>query len=235
MMEKSQISRNLESVKKRIKKSAERVNRSFKEVKLVSVTKTQSIENIEEIFYAGALIIGENRVQEARKKHIEMDSKASNGLQWRLIGKLQKNKIKIVLGLFDLIETVDSIVLAEEIARLVEKKSQKPFNIYIQINTGEESQKNGVFFKDALDLIKSVCSIPLICVRGLMCIPPFSEDPENSRIHFRKLCSLRDEVQGMGFESVTDLSMGMSNDFEVAIEEGATHVRVGSAIFGERK
>lgn len=235
MMEKSQISRNLESVKKRIKKSAERVNRSFKEVKLVSVTKTQSIENIEEIFYAGALIIGENRVQEARKKHIEMDSKVSNGLQWRLIGKLQKNKIKIVLGLFDLIETVDSIVLAEEIARLVEKKSQKPFNIYIQINTGEESQKNGVFFKDALDLIKSVCSIPLICVRGLMCIPPFSEDPENSRIHFRKLCSLRDEVQGMGFESVTDLSMGMSNDFEVAIEEGATHVRVGSAIFGERK
>lgn len=234
MMEKSQISRNLESVKKRIKKSAERVNRSFKEVQLVTVTKTQGVEKIEEIFNAGALIIGENRVQEAREKYLKMDSNVSNGLQWRLIGKLQKNKVKIVLGLFDLVETVDSIALSEEIARFAEKTTQKPFNIYIQVNTGEEPQKNGVFLKDAHDLIKSVCSIPLICVRGLMCIPPFSEDPENSRIHFQKLYSLRDEVQKMGFESVTDLSMGMSNDFEVAIEEGATHVRVGSAIFGER-
>ena len=233
-MENSLINRNLESVKKRIKESAERVNRSSKEVKLVSVTKTQSVEKIEEIFRSGSLIIGENRVQEARDKRFTMKPDITNQLEWRLIGKLQKNKVKMVLELFDLIESVDSFSLAEEIARLVEKTSRKPFDIYIQVNTGEESQKNGVFLEDALNLIKSVYSLPLISVKGLMCIPPFSKNPENSRIHFRKLFSLRNQVQEMGFDSITDLSMGMSNDFEVAIEEGATHVRIGSAIFGER-
>ena len=233
-MENSLIYRNLESVKKRIKESAERVNRSSKEVKLVSVTKTQSVEKIEEIFRSGSLIIGENRVQEARDKRFTMKPDITNQLEWRLIGKLQKNKVKMVLELFDLVESVDSFSLAEEIARLVEKTSRKPFDIYIQVNTGEESQKNGVFLEDALNLIKSVYSLPLISVKGLMCIPPFSKNPENSRIHFRKLFSLRNQVQEMGFDSITDLSMGMSNDFEVAIEEGATHVRIGSAIFGER-
>ena len=233
-MENSLINRNLESVKKRIKESAERANRSSKEVKLVSVTKTQSVEKIEEIFRAGSLIIGENRVQEARDKRFTMKPDITNQLEWRLIGKLQKNKVKMVLELFDLVESVDSFSLAEEIARLVEKTSRKPFDIYIQVNTGEESQKNGVFLEDALNLIKSVYSLPLISVKGLMCIPPFSKNPENSRIHFRKLFSLRNQVQEMGFDSITDLSMGMSNDFEVAIEEGATHVRIGSAIFGER-
>jgi pyridoxal phosphate enzyme (YggS family) len=233
-MENSLINRNLESVKKRIKESAERVNRSSKEVKLVSVTKTQSVEKIEEIFRSGSLIIGENRVQEARDKRFTMKPDITNQLEWRLIGKLQKNKVKMVLELFDLVESVDSFSLAEEIARLVEKTSRKPFDIYIQVNTGEESQKNGVFLEDALNLIKSVYSLPLISVKGLMCIPPFSKNPENSRIHFRKLFSLRNQVQEMGFDSITDLSMGMSNDFEVAIEEGATHVRIGSAIFGER-
>ncbi len=233
-MENSLIYRNIESVKKRIKESAERVNRSSKEVKLVSVTKTQSVEKIEEIFRAGSLIIGENRVQEARDKRLTMKPDITNQLEWRLIGKLQKNKVKMVLELFDLVESVDSFSLAEEIARIVEKTSRKPFDIYIQVNTGEESQKNGVFLEDALNLIKSVYSLPLISVKGLMCIPPFSKNPENSRIHFRKLFSLRNQVQEMGFDSITDLSMGMSNDFEVAIEEGATHVRIGSAIFGER-
>ena len=233
-MENSLINRNLESVKKRIKESAERANRSSKEVKLVSVTKTQGVEKIEEIFRAGSLIIGENRVQEARDKRFTMKPDITNQLEWRLIGKLQKNKVKMVLELFDLVESVDSFSLAEEIARLVEKTSRKPFDIYIQVNTGEESQKNGVFLEDALNLIKSVYSLPLISVKGLMCIPPFSKNPENSRIHFRKLFSLRNQVQEMGFDSITDLSMGMSNDFEVAIEEGATHVRIGSAIFGER-
>ncbi|MFL2931603.1 MAG: YggS family pyridoxal phosphate-dependent enzyme [bacterium] len=233
-MENSLIYRNIESVKKRIKESAERVNRSSKEVKLVSVTKTQSVEKIEEIFRAGSLIIGENRVQEARDKRLTMKPDITNQLEWRLIGKLQKNKVKMVLELFDLVESVDSFSLAEEIARIVEKTSRKPFDIYIQVNTGEESQKNGVFLEDALNLIKSVYSLPLISVKGLMCIPPFSKNPENSRIYFRKLFSLRNQVQEMGFDSITDLSMGMSNDFEVAIEEGATHVRVGSAIFGER-
>ena len=233
-MENSLIYRYLESVKKKIKESAERVNRSSEEVKLVSVTKTQSVEKIEEIFHAGSFIIGENRVQEARDKRLEMDSNVADGLEWRLIGKLQKNKVKIVLGLFDIIESVDSLSLAKEISRLAEKITRKPFNIYIQVNTGEESQKNGVFFKDVFSLIKSIHSVPFVYVKGLMCIPPFSKNPEDSRIHFRKLCSLRDEILENGFESVTDLSMGMSNDYEVAIEEGATHVRVGSAIFGER-
>jgi len=233
-MKKLQISQYFKSVKNRIKTSAERVNRSLEEVTLVSVTKRQSVEKIEEVFHAGALIIGENRVQEASEKRLQMDSNIANGLEWRLIGKLQKNKVKIVPRLFDLVESVDSLSLAEEIARHVEKTSKQPFNIYIQVNTGEETQKNGVFCKDAIELIKSVRSISSICVRGLMCIPPLSKDPENSRIHFQKLRFLRDEVQGLGMESVTDLSMGMSNDFEVAIEEGATHVRVGTAIFGER-
>ena len=233
-MENSLIYRNLESVKKKIKESAERVNRSSEEVKLVSVTKTQSVEKIEEIFHAGSFIIGENRVQEARDKRLEMDSNVADGLEWRLIGKLQKNKVKIVLGLFDIIESVDSLSLAKEISRFAEKITRKPFNIYIQVSTGEESQKNGVFFKDVFSLIKSIHSVPFVYVKGLMCIPPFSKNPEDSRIHFRKLCSLRDEILENGFESVTDLSMGMSNDYEVAIEEGATHVRVGSAIFGER-
>ena len=126
-MENSLINRNLESVKKRIKESAERVNRSSKEVKLVSVTKTQSVEKIEEIFRSGSLIIGENRVQEARDKRFTMKPDITNQLEWRLIGKLQKNKVKMVLELFDLVESVDSFSLAEEIARLVEKTSRKPW------------------------------------------------------------------------------------------------------------
>ena len=210
-----------------------RAGRSPDGVKLIAVTKTVEIEKIQEAVDIGLRIFGENRVQEAQKKVPCLKSGVSDsGIEWHLIGHLQQNKAKYAVRLFDLIHTIDSVELAEEINRQAEKidKIQKAL---VQIKLSGEETKHGVSEEDFLSLLKRVKGMKNIQLKGLMAIPPFFDDPEKTRPYFRRLRELRDKAEKAGCE-LKELSMGMSNDFEVAIEEGATMVRIGTALFGER-
>ncbi len=223
-----------ERVLERIARAAERSGRAPEDIDLISVTKTQPAETVAEAIEGGVLILGENRVQEAREKRSLLDPDLAARARWHLIGTLQRNKARQVPGLFDVVESVDSAALARELARRVESAGAPPLEIFVQVNTGDEPQKGGVPPGEVQDLLGEIaCLAPLRAV-GFMCIPPLGGDPEESRPHFEELRELRDRALSAGFESVRGLSMGMSSDFEVAIEEGATSVRVGTAIFGPR-
>lgn len=212
----------------RIKLAAERANRDAGAIKLIAVTKTVDVRRIKEAIAAGVTIIGESRVQEAREKFREI----ANVVEWHLIGHLQTNKVKYIFDIFSLIHSVDSLPLAEEIHKRAEDRGLKT-DILIEVNLSGEKSKFGIPTEKAAGLVKDISRLKNINIKGLMTIPPFSESPEDSRKYFRMLRGLRDEIQRDGIE-MKWLSMGMSNDFEVAVEEGATMVRVGSAIFGER-
>ena len=176
--------------------------------------------------------MGENRVQEAREKVALL---GRSWVRWHLIGHLQRNKVKYVFDLFDLIHSVDSLALAQEINKHGSKRDQV-MPIFLQVNVAGEATKFGVAPEEVLPLLKEMARLPYVAVRGLMTIPPLAEDAEASRPYFRELRVLRHEIAKVGIEgiSLTELSMGMSNDYEVAIEEGATFVRIGSALFGPR-
>jgi pyridoxal phosphate enzyme (YggS family) len=224
---------NASAILKRMSHAAMRAGRSPDGVKLIAVTKTVEIEKIQEAVDIGLRIFGENRVQEAQKKVPCLKSGVSDsGIEWHLIGHLQQNKAKYAVRLFDLIHTIDSVELAEEINRQAEKidKIQKAL---VQIKLSGEETKHGVSEEDFLSLLKRVKGMKNIQLKGLMAIPPFFDDPEKTRPYFRRLRELRDKAEKAGCE-LKELSMGMSNDFEVAIEEGATMVRIGTALFGER-
>ncbi len=222
---------NISAVYKRISHAAMRAGRSPDEVKLIAVTKTVEAERIREAIDAGLRVFGENRVQEAREKISKFEIRGSNiKLEWHLIGHLQKNKAKYAVRLFDLIHSVDSSGLAEEINRNAEK-SEKIQDVLVEVKLSHEETKHGVSRGGLPGLLDSVMRMRNLRLRGLMTVPPFSED---SRPYFRELRELRDGFMEKGFD-LTELSMGMSDDFEVAIEEGATMVRVGTAIFGERR
>jgi pyridoxal phosphate enzyme (YggS family) len=200
-------------------------------VKLVTVTKTIDIEQIRVAVAAGAAVLGENRVQEAREKIERLGNVAS----WHLIGTLQSNKAKYAVKLFDLVHSVDTLELAKEIDRQAARIG-KTQDVLIEVNIAGEASKSGVPLNAAIDLVRDAAVLKHIRIKGLMTMPPYSENPEDSRQHFRKLRELsgsvtKDNVHGV---SMQELSMGMSGDFEVAVEEGATLVRVGTAIFGER-
>lgn len=208
-----------------------RAGRNPEDVKLVAVTKTVDTERIKEAIDWGLRVFGESRVQEAKEK-IERLSAADyplSTISWHLVGHLQKNKAKIAVQLFDLIHSLDSAELAAEINRNAEKigKTQK---VLIQVKLSEEETKHGVAKEDLLDLIKAVSEMNNLKLEGLMTMPPFSDDPEMVRPYFRELRKLRDNIEKSGF-ALPELSMGMTNDFEVAIEEGATMVRIGTGIF----
>ncbi|MBI3127505.1 MAG: YggS family pyridoxal phosphate-dependent enzyme [Candidatus Tectomicrobia bacterium] len=228
------LNERLESVRARIAAAARRAGRRPEEVRLVAVSKTRPPERVAEAIHAGVEIIGENRVQEARDKRLAMDPALAGRAQWHLIGSLQRNKARQVIGLFDMVETVDSLPLAEELARRAEASGAAPLRVLLQVNTGEESQKGGAAPAALPGLLEGASRLEALRVEGLMCIPPLGRAPEESRPHFRLLRKLRDEAQGRGFASLRELSMGMSGDFELAIEEGATFVRIGTAIFGPR-
>lgn len=223
------IAANIKNVLQRMKLAAERVNRKPEEIKLVAVTKTVDIPRIREAISAGIIIIGENRVQEAREKFKEI----GRAVQWHLIGHLQTNKVKYVLDIFNLIHSIDSPSLAEEIQRRAETRGIR-MNVLIEVNLSGEKTKFGILPEAVSGLVKSICRLKNINIQGLMTMPPFSESPEDSRPYFSMLRMIRDSIQKEGI-MINDLSMGMSNDFEVAIEEGATMVRIGTAIFGERR
>lgn len=237
----STIAENIKAVRERIRDTARRVGRDPSGIKLVAVSKTVDVDRIKEAVLAGITILGENRVQEAKDKieefnRVQTSDSRLQTVSWHMVGHLQTNKAKTAVQLFDLIHSVDSIHLAEEIDRQA-RKIEKIQRVLIEVNLGGEETKYGVSPEEVIDTFKEISRLKNISIEGLMVMPPFSEDPEKVRPYFKELRELRDRINELRVRSyeLRDLSMGMSNDFEVAIEEGATMVRIGTAIFGERK
>jgi len=225
----STIRENYLNVMQRIEKASQRAGRDPKEVKLVAVSKTVEVERIREAIDAGVSILGENYVQEARKKIEEIGRQ----VEWHFIGHLQTNKAKYAVRLFDLIHSVDSLPLAEELDRRAQKENQI-IKVMIEVNLSGEASKFGTQEEKAFELAKEICRMKNLSLVGLMTMPPYFDSPELSRPYFIQLRQLKERLEKEG-SPLKELSMGMSNDFEIAIEEGATYVRVGTAIFGPRK
>jgi pyridoxal phosphate enzyme (YggS family) len=226
------IADNLKTIMNRIVAAAQRVGREPSSIQLVAVTKTVDVERIREAVAAGAAILGENRVQEAKEKIEQFGAIAS----WHLIGHLQTNKAKYAVKLFDMIHSVDNLELAKELDKQAAKIG-KIQNVLIELSIAGEANKAGVSAVNAIGLIKDAAKLKNISIKGLMTIPPFLDDPEEVRPYFRALRELATSIAHEKIPNVSmqELSMGMSGDFETAVEEGATMVRVGSAIFGERR
>jgi pyridoxal phosphate enzyme (YggS family) len=225
----STIRENLLRVMERIERAAQRVGRDPGEVKLVAVSKTVEPARIKEAIEAGASILGENYVQEAQKKIEEIGQLAS----WHFIGHLQSNKSKYAVRLFDMIHSLDSIPLAEELNRRAEQADRR-IRVLIEVNLSREETKFGTDEGKIWNLAKRILQLNHLSLEGLMTMPPYFDSPEMSRPYYIKLREMKEKLVKDGIPA-TDLSMGMSNDFEIAIEEGTTYVRVGTAIFGPRK
>lgn len=225
------IEQNLEQIRERIVKAAQKVKRDPKSIKLVAVSKKKPVKMIENAIKAGQTIFGENYVQDIKDKYQQVGTDVS----WHFIGHLQSNKIKYIRGKVAMIETVDRLSLAQDLS-LHWGKLNKHLDILIQVNVGGEESKSGVAPEDLETLLVEVAKLPYIHVKGLMAIPPFCENPEDSRPYFRQLKELAEKMATREIENIemAEISMGMSHDFDIAIEEGATIVRVGSAIFGSR-
>ncbi len=225
------LKENLLQVEQNIKEACKRANRKRSEVTLISVSKTKPIETLKEAYDLGIRVFGENKVQELEQKIPAFGSDVS----WHMIGHLQRNKVKYIVGKVDLIHSVDSLRLAEEIQKESEKKNVVS-NILIEVNVAEEESKFGITCEEVLDLVKTISEFPNIHIRGLMTIAPYVVDSEENRWIFRKIKDLSVDIKDKNIDNVNMdiLSMGMTGDYTVAIEEGATHVRVGTGIFGER-
>jgi len=229
----TELKTRLENVLNRIKKAANVRGRDPETIRLVAVSKTIPTDMVKEAIEAGVKILGENYIQEARKK---FDALSSYPVSWHFIGHLQTNKAKYAVRLFDLIHSVDSLKLAHELNKQA-KKINKIQEILIQVNISMESTKAGVYEQDALSLIKDISHIENLSVKGLMTIPPFFDEPERARPYFSALRKLRDQIKKESIPNIAmdELSMGMTGDFEAAIDQGASLVRIGTAIFGKRK
>ena len=217
----------MRAVRKRMEAAADRAGRDPGEVKVVAVSKTHPADVLREAIAAGAVPLGENKVQEAEGKISELGRAAA---EWHLIGHLQSNKARKAVQLFDVIQTVDSIELAERLERICGDEGRETLRVLVQVDIAGESTKSGIPEEGLPVLIEYLQSCRGLKLEGLMIIPPYFDDPEATRPYFRRLREIRDRIMPGG-----ELSMGMSHDFEVAIEEGATIVRVGTAIFGERE
>jgi len=221
------LAERLARIKAEIALAANNANRSAEEIKLVAVSKTHPANTIKEAIEAGARVFGENKVQEAEGKIAEIGREAA---EWHLIGHLQSNKARKAVRLFDVIHSLDSLELAERLERICEEEERAELTVLVQVDLGQEATKNGIEEKDLPALVEFLRDCKHLKFDGLMILPPFFEDLEKVRPFFRRLRELRDEICPNG-----ELSMGMSHDFAVAIEEGATVIRVGTAIFGERE
>ncbi|MGA7877067.1 MAG: YggS family pyridoxal phosphate-dependent enzyme [Desulfoferrobacter sp.] len=228
----SSILENLAAIKVRMAAACARADRDPAGVKLIGVTKMVPIERIREGVEAGLKSLGENYVQEALEK---IEALREFQISWHFIGHLQSNKAKMVVEGFDLIHTADRKSLAKELNRRA-RQQDKIIPVLLQVNVGQEETKSGTSSEEVGALFQYVSSLDALKVKGLMTLPPYLEDPEEVRPYFRQLRNLLDQLrqQASSPENLTELSMGMSHDFEVAIEEGATLIRVGTALFGER-
>lgn len=226
----------LEAINQRIAAACQRAGRDFSEVTLVAVSKTVAPLRLHEAIAAGVRTFGENRVQEADAKIAELRPRViEHQVQWHLIGHLQSNKARRAVELFDAVHSVDSLKLAERLHQSAGELGKR-LPVFIEVNLGAEAAKSGVAINETLPLCEQVAKLAHLELKGLMAVPPFLDDAEAVRPFFRRLRELRDEARrsGVAGEQCDDLSMGMSNDFEVAIEEGATLVRIGTALFGAR-
>ncbi len=224
--------KRLQDVKKRIEKAARASGKAPDTIRLVAVSKTMPANRVKEAIKAGVTILGENYVQEARTKFNEI---TEYSVSWHFIGRLQSNKAKYAVRLFDLIHSVDRLKLAVELNKQA-KKINKIQNILIQVNMSGEISKSGAYPEDVYSLIEDINTLENLSIKGLMTMPLFFNDPEKVRPYFSALRNLRDQIEeSLPDLTLEELSMGMTGDFEVAIAEGATLVRIGTAIFGERK
>jgi len=232
------IDANIKALRQRIQQVCQRIGRNPEEITLVAVTKTVDVRRIQEAFDAGIRDLGENRVQEL----LEKKDKLPKDIRWHLVGHLQTNKVKYIIDFVHLIHSVDSFKLAEEIERRASCPDKsgdaraRTVDVLIEVNTSDEPSKFGVKPEKAIELVKRIAELPHIKIQGLMTIGAFLPNPEDVRPCFTLLRQLRDAVEREKVDGVSmrHLSMGMTNDFEVALEEGATILRIGTAIFGAR-
>ncbi|HXZ10891.1 MAG TPA: YggS family pyridoxal phosphate-dependent enzyme [Candidatus Sulfotelmatobacter sp.] len=226
----SALAANLQQVQERIAGAAERAGRAGADVTLVAVSKTFPAEAIRAAYSAGVRHFGENRVQEwEAKAPLLSDLDAT----WHLIGHLQSNKARRAVHLFHRVDSVDSLALAQKLDAAAAEEGKR-LRVLIEVHLGEEATKSGIAETELIGLAKGIVALPQLELHGLMAIPPFTDDPEGARPYFRKLRELRDNLSRALEKPLPTLSMGMSHDFEVAIEEGATEIRVGTAVFGAR-
>lgn len=225
------VCENYRAVEEKVKNACQRAGRKREEVTLIAVSKTKPVSMIEELLPLGVRDFGENKVQELTAK----EEVLPKDIRWHMIGHLQRNKVKYIIDKACMIHSVDSLRLAREISKEA-VKHELDVPILIEVNVAGEESKFGVSVEETLSLVQEVSKLPGIQVKGLMTIAPYVEDPEENREIFRNLRKLSVDISGKNFDNVTMnvLSMGMTGDYEVAIEEGATHVRVGTGIFGER-
>jgi PLP dependent protein len=224
------IAENLQRVREQMAQAAVKVGRPVEEIELVAITKTHPAEKVREAIEAGQTLFGESRVQEARRKIPELPSNA----RWHFVGHLQKNKVRHALPLFEIIHSVDSLALAEEIDRIAQEEGLHP-RVLLEVNVGGEGSKFGFAQEKLRTELESLLALPRLSILGLMCIPPIAQEVEASRKYFVQLREFRDSLQTEFRVDLAQLSMGMTQDYWIAVEEGATLVRVGTAIFGERE
>jgi len=226
----SLIAGNLERVRQQIVSAAAKSGRSADGIELVAISKTHSAESVREAVEAGQILFGESRVQEARVKIPEL----SSNLRWHFVGHLQKNKVRQALPLFEMIHSVDSLELARDINRVADEEGAHP-RVLLEVNVAGEGSKFGFAPDDLREHMEPLLALPRLSIEGLMCIPPLAVESEESRKCFVQVRELRDSLEKEFNVKLPQLSMGMTQDFPIAIEEGATLVRVGTAIFGERR
>ncbi|WP_300668130.1 YggS family pyridoxal phosphate-dependent enzyme [Desulfoluna sp.] len=222
----------IQKIEKQIKEAAEKAGRNAEAIRLVAVSKIKPAEMVREAMEAGQRVFGENYIQEAVAKIEEI---GSGDIEWHFIGHLQSKKSKYAAGAFALIHSVDSLKLAKEIDKQAAKLGIVQA-ILIQVNTSGEESKSGTTSEEAIEMVREVAALENVAIKGLMTMPAFFDDPEGARPYFRQLRLIKERIEALAIPGVEmkELSMGMSGDFEVAIEEGATLVRVGTAIFGAR-
>ena len=225
------IKQNIQIVEEKITAAAERAGRKREDVLLLAVSKTKPVEVIREAVACGLTSLGENKVQEIMEKYEPM----GDGVHWHLIGHLQTNKVKYIIDKVDMIHSVESLRLAEEINKRAAAKSLV-MDVLVEVNMAEEESKFGIQPERVEEFLHQIALLPHIRVRGLMTVAPFVENPEENRVYFRKMRELLVDMNQKKIDNINMdvLSMGMTSDYEVAIEEGATIVRVGTGIFGER-
>ncbi len=229
------ISENLNQIREQIEKTAVLAGRNPDAITLVAVSKRKPIPDIVQAQEAGQTHFGENFLQDAQVKIAHFQNQSiSRKMVWHFIGRIQSNKAKLIAELFDVVETVDRLKIANSLQKHL-ATFDKILSIYVQVNIGRESQKAGVMPEDSLDFVRKVSAYKNLQIKGLMAMPPYSSNSEETRVYFRQMKELAKKVEEEGVIGECGLSMGMSGDYEFAIEEGATLVRVGTALFGERE
>lgn len=225
------ISENLKLIKANVKKACERSGRCPDDITLIAVTKTKPIEMLQAAYDAGSRDFGENRVQEILAK----EPLLSGDIRWHMIGHLQKNKVRQVIDKVGMIHSVDTVELAEQIEKEAAKRNLK-IDILLEVNVAKEDSKTGFYAEETLDAVTEIAGYSHVCIRGLMTIAPFVENSEENRDIFKKLYQLCVDIKSKNIDNVSMdvLSMGMTGDYEIAVEEGATMIRVGTGIFGTR-